>query len=51
LLIIDDALFKKLSEDHPRLALLIISKIAYFLSQNLRKTSGDLSDLLAGHSE
>jgi CRP-like cAMP-binding protein len=51
LLIIDDALFKKLSEDHPRLALLIISKIAYFLSQNLRKTSGDLSDLLTDHSE
>ena len=51
LLIIDDALFKKLSEDHPRLALQIIFKIAYFLSQNLRKTSGDLSDLLAEHSE
>lgn len=47
LLIIDHAQFAKLSEDHPRLALMIILKIAYFLSQNLRKTSGDLSDLLA----
>jgi hypothetical protein len=25
---------------------MILMKIAYFLSQNLRKTSGDLSDLL-----
>jgi CRP-like cAMP-binding protein len=47
LLIIDKTQFAQLSEDHPRLALMIVLKIAYFLSQNLRKTSGNLSDLLA----
>ncbi len=46
LLIINRAMFEKLSEDCPKLALMILMKIAYFLSQNLRKTSGDLSDLL-----
>lgn len=46
LLIIDKVQFVQLSADHPRLALTIVLKIAYFLSQNLRKTSGDLSDLL-----
>lgn len=51
LLVIDKAMFEKLSEDHPGLALRIVLKIAYFLSQNLRKTSGDLSDLLAGGAE
>lgn len=47
LLLIDKAGFEKLSADHPRLALMVIWKIAYFLSQSLRKTSGDLSDLLS----
>ena len=51
LLIIDKARFEQLSEDHPRLALKVALKIAYFLSQNLRKTSGDLTDLLAGGSD
>lgn len=47
LLLIDRASFEQLSADNPRLALVVIWKIAYFLSQNLRKTSGDLSDLLS----
>lgn len=34
---------------HPRLALMVALKIAYFLSQNLRRTSGELSDLMEGH--
>ncbi len=51
LLIIDKAQFAQLSEDHPRLALTIALKIAYFLSQNLRKTSGDLSDLLPDNAD
>lgn len=51
LLIINRAMFEKLSEDYPKLALLILMKIAYFLSQNLRKTSGDLSDLLTDDAE
>jgi CRP-like cAMP-binding protein len=46
LLIITQVMFNELSEDHPRLALKVVLKIAYFLSQNLRKTSGELSDLL-----
>ena len=46
LLMIDQAMFNRLSEEHPRLALMVVLKIAYFLSQNLRKTSGELSDLL-----
>ncbi len=49
LLIIDQAMFERLSDDHPRLALRVVLKIAYFLSQNLRKTSGELSDLLESH--
>lgn len=49
LLIITLAMFNQLSEDHPRLALKVVLKIAYFLSQNLRKTSGELSDLLQSH--
>lgn len=49
LLIITQAMFNQLSEDHPRLALKVVLKIAYFLSQNLRKTSGELSDLLQSH--
>ncbi len=49
LLIITQAMFNQLSEDHPRLALKVVLKIAYFLSQNLRKTSGELSDLLENH--
>ena len=46
LLIIDQTMFDRLSDEHPRLALRVVLKIAYFLSQNLRKTSGELSDLL-----
>ncbi len=49
LLIIDQLMFNRLSDDHPRLALRVVLKIAYFLSQNLRKTSGELSDLLESH--
>lgn len=49
LLVIDQAMFNKLSDDQPRLALLVVLKIAYFLSQNLRRTSGELSDLMESH--
>lgn len=51
LAIIDSLLFVGLMNNHPRIALNLVMTIAYFLSQSLRKTSGDFSEMLAHADE
>jgi len=46
LLVIDKAAFRKLAHDNPKLGFLLLWKIAYFLSQSLRRTTSQLMDAL-----
>ncbi|MDT8406663.1 MAG: cyclic nucleotide-binding domain-containing protein [Methylococcales bacterium] len=46
LLIIDKTTFRKMAQDNTKLAFMVLWKIAFFLSQNLRNTSGLLMDVL-----
>lgn len=47
LVVMDQILLERLTQQHPRVALRLVQRIAYFLSQNLRKTSGELAELLS----
>lgn len=48
LLVINGEAFKALSENHPRVALKLLQRIARTLSQRLRHTSGQLADYMQG---